>query len=164
MPELKHLAEWLGIEVVMVEDEGVVRQRVTEKGLWVEREARATAVEMQLYDAVRGLVAVGQSGDVWGLVARALGLTPEATVQELLECVAQLHADNRHWREKAVGCDEELVVARKKAAALVQNVEQLKADRWVGHRLGSPPYYRNEGEQNAFTMVLHLLKTGEYPL
>lgn len=69
-------AEWLGYEVVDVEGEAVVRQRVNARGRWVEREARATAAEMKLYDAVRALV----------LVARA-------SHEPLMQQVRQLAAD-----------------------------------------------------------------------
>ena len=97
-------------------------------------------------------------------VALAVGLPAQgATVVEVIERIAGLLADNRHWREKANGTDAELVRCRKRLADLTQQVGQLKADRWTQHRLASPPYYRNEGEQNAFSMVLHLLETGEVP-
>lgn len=106
MPALKDVAEWLGYEVIEVEGEHVVRQRVNEKGLWVERKARATAAEVKMYDAVRAVVI-------------DLG-----SVREML----------------------------------TQEVAQLKADRYVTHPLSSAGYYRNQGEQNAFGMVIQLME------
>jgi len=47
--------------------------------------------------------------------------------------------------------------------ALAQQVAQLKADRWYRHPEGRAEFHRNEGEQNAFNMVLRLLETGEVP-
>lgn len=164
MREVKDIADWLGYEVIDVEGESVLRYR-QQSGKWCEREQRATAAEVHLYDAVRGLVATGGvGGEVWAVFAQTLGAAPDATVQQLLEAIAQLHTDNRHWREKAVGCDEELLAARREKEERLQLVEQLKADRYVAHQLSSAAYYRNQGEQNAFTIVLDALRLGRSPL
>jgi hypothetical protein len=121
MPGLNELADWLGIEVIDVEGEAVVRQRINARGKWVEREARATAVEVKLYDAVRGLLGASLSGVdtlVVAKLAAVLGLGEAFTPAAVMEKLADLLADNRHWREKANGTDEALVECRGEVQTL----------------------------------------------
>lgn len=243
MPELNELPEWLGYEVVMDDGEAVVRHRVNARGRWVEREARATACEVRLYDAVRGLVGSTTSAAhlmPLARVAQILGLGEVFTINAVMEKLAGLLADNRHWREKANGTDEELVRCRaeivelkagarlgpkggdrnefvrqiRAVAARVQGsrgttfgmdyvqgavamanavlhmlneapvevlgravtrvgdgeasdpnyqpvmeaVQQIKADRFTHHPNDRSAFLRNQGEQNAFNMVISLLE------
>lgn len=154
------IAEWLGYEVIDVEGEYVLRYR-QQTGRWAEREQRATDAEVRLYDAVRGLVAsTTKAAHLMPLarVALVLGLPARGfSFLEVLEKLAGLMADNRQLREQ-------MAVMRREKMEGLKGVEDLKAERWKAHPLSTPPYYRNEGEQNAFTMVLDLLKTGRWPL
>lgn len=152
MSQLKDLAEWLGYEVVDVDGEYVLRYR-QQTGKWCERDQRATDAERLLYDTVRGLLATRDNAQSRMLVklGLALGLAPQAiSFRSLAERVAALQAENRRWREQQQGWPD--------------LVKKIASERWVQHPLSSAGYYRNEGEQNAFNMVIRLLETGEWPL
>lgn len=161
MPQLNELADWLGYELVHAQDtdQFVVRYR-QQTGKWCVRDQPVTDAEVRLYDAVRGLVATQADPRSHGLVllGMALGVPYEEISQRaLLERIAAMHEELRQWREAEA-------LDRARWAERVQQIHQMKADRFVGHREGTSAYYRNEGEQHAFAMVLRFLETGEVPL
>lgn len=252
MPELKDLANWLGVEVVPSPVTGHVVRFRQKDGAWQERDQAATPAEVQLYDAVRGLLATLPEdfyAQMLAVLAEAVGCRPTETVAGVLERIQEVRETVRRVGERAsaaersaAGLREELVreralprltpkggdrnefarqvrrtahqiqvrddapghlrslefkqgvvmmantvlyllgeeplgrvvgratgrleVPAEEASdpsntALLQQVHQLKADRWKGHAPGSRPYERNAGEQNAFNMVIRLLETGE---
>lgn len=103
MPELSELAEWLGVEVIDVEGEAVLRYRQKD-GQWMEREQRATAEEGVLYDALRGMVATqAQSAHALLLkaVAEAAGLGNESRSMRVLAEIKATRMSREDWRKKA---------------------------------------------------------------
>lgn len=133
MHGLVDVAEWLGYEVIEVEGEHVVRQRVNARGAWVEREARATAAEVHLYGAVRALTMAPDALNDVGLrvVAKALGLDTRegVSLRETLDGIVGLLEDARKHREayqKAEGLvndlREELIDAQARNRTLSENL------------------------------------------
>lgn len=133
MPQLRTLANWLRVEVVVPADglgPSLLRFRVHTTGKWAEREA--TPEEVLLYDALRGLVAVHEEAP-WGVVARALNLSSEqASVNDVLTAIADLHETTRSHAEGI----------RKLAAAL------QSAERELGEMRDAPRLTPKGGDRN----------------
>jgi hypothetical protein len=149
MPELNALAEWLGYEVVDVEGEAVVRHRVGSRGRWVEREARATAAEVTLYDGLRALAALhgGDGGlEAMASVLRVLGLPSSATFEDALKQVVHMHERAR--------------VAESQSMSLGQKVEDLASQNAALTREKNLPRLTPKGgDRNEFVrQVRHTAK------